>query len=283
MDQTRVVTRFAPSPTGSLHVGGARTALFNWAFARQHKGQFILRIEDTDVARSTQAATLGILRDLDWLGLDWDQGPAPHADNPYEHQKGEHGPYFQSQRLDIYRRYLQQLQDAGRVYEDGGALRFRMPDHPITVNDLVLGPVRVEPGTPQMEDFVIFKSEAAGSGPTFHFANVVDDHLMRVTHVIRGQEHLNNTVKHLALFEALGVEPPHYAHIPLIFNPDGSKMSKRDKAKAARQAALEAIQAGRWRRDELVEEAYNRWRGLVTLTDEPKRDIPREMFDAFLD
>ena len=237
--QTPLVTRFAPSPTGALHVGGARTALFNWALARRFGGRFILRIEDTDAARSTAEAAQGIIRDLHWLGMDWDEGPDPSASNwdNNTNQLGGHGPYFQSQRRDIYERYRDKLVQSGRAYEDEGALRFRMPDGPITVNDAVLGDVTVEADQPQMQDFVIFKGDAAGGGPTYHFAVVVDDALMGVTHVVRGQEHLNNTVKHVALQEALELDRPTYAHIPLIFNPDGSKMSKRDKAKAARDAA----------------------------------------------
>lgn len=280
-ENSKVVTRFAPSPTGALHVGGARTALFNWAFARRHGGQFILRVEDTDVARSTVASTLGILRDLTWLGVDWDQGPDARAANPYEAQVGEAGPYFQSQRGEMYLEKLEALKVAGRVYEEGGAWRFRMPAGPIEVDDLVLGVVRVEPGQPQLEDFVVFKSATAGGGPTFHFANVVDDAAMGVTHVIRGQEHLNNTIKHLALFEALELEPPRYGHIPLIFNPDGSKMSKRDKAKAARAAALATIEAGK-DRVALVNEAYQRWEQERVLA-QPTRVIEREVFDLFLD
>jgi glutamyl-tRNA synthetase len=245
MTDRPVVTRFAPSPTGALHVGGARTALFNWAFARQHGGRFILRIEDTDAARSTAEAARGIIRDLAWLGMDWDEGPDPQADNWDQgtNQLGGAGPYFQSQRRDIYDHYLQQLRDAGYAYDDAGAVRFRMPDQSMTVSDAVLGDVTVEADQPQMQDFVIYKSADAGGGPTYHFAVVVDDALMNVTHVIRGQEHLNNTVKHIALQQALGFESPTYAHIPLIFNPDGSKMSKRDKAKAARDAFKRAAQA----------------------------------------
>lgn len=246
------MVRFAPSPTGYLHVGGARTALFNWAFARRHGGIFILRIEDTDRVRSTPQATRRIMEDLLWLGLEWDEGPDPHSEDPYRDQKGDFGPYFQSQRLAIYQEYLNRLIAAGRVYEKDGAWWFRMPGRDITVHDLVLGDVTV--AAEKLEDFVVMRSSGADSpgqnpvsspgrgqgGPTFHFANVVDDLTMGVTHVLRAQEHLMNTPKHLALFEALEVEPPKYAHIPLILNPDGSKMSKRDKAKAARQAALQA-------------------------------------------
>jgi len=237
MPEQPPVTRFAPSPTGALHVGGARTALFNWAFARRHGGRFLLRIEDTDAARSTAEAAQGILRGLAWLGLDWDEGPDPQAANWDEgaNQLGDKGPYFQSQRRATYDRYLQQLLDAGRAYEAEGAVRFAMPDEPITVEDQVLGEVTVQPDQPQMQDFVIYKSSEAGGGPTYHFAVVVDDAEMGVNTVIRGQEHLNNTIKHVALQRALGLDEPAYAHIPLIFNADGSKMSKRDKAKAARQ------------------------------------------------
>ncbi len=223
MADSDVVTRFAPSPTGALHVGGARTALFNWAFARRQHGRFLLRIEDTDRARSSAPATDGILQDLRWLGLAWD--------NPGAEPR-------QSQRLDRYNAAVDQLIAAGRAYEDEGAIRFKMPGHDITVHDEVLGPVTVQAG--EVEDFVIRKGDSGGKMPTYHLAVIVDDADMAVTHVIRGQEHLNNAPKHVALQQALDLPTPAYAHIPLIFNPDGSKMSKRDKAKAARQAAREA-------------------------------------------
>lgn len=266
----QIVTRFAPSPTGYLHIGGARTALFNWAFARRHGGVFILRIEDTDKARSTDAATRGIIEDMKWLGIDWDEGPE---------KGGEFGPYFQSERDGLYKDFLDRMVSVGRAYRcfktqdqlkaereaqkaagqpmkydareslerseaDQQALiaagrgyvwRFRMPvGESVTVNDLVLGDVTVK--AEELEDFVIFKSDG---GPTFHFANVVDDATMGVTHVLRAQEHLMNTPKHVAMFDALGIARPKYAHMPLIFNPDNTKMSKRDKAKTAR-AALSA-------------------------------------------
>jgi glutamyl/glutaminyl-tRNA synthetase len=299
-----VVTRFAPSPTGALHVGGARTALFNWAFARGGApgSQFILRIEDTDQARSTPEATRGIIRDLRWLGLDWDQGPAcPESAeaaasedfDPYNDQVGENGPYFQSQRLDIYHHYIDLLLTAGRAYkcfktpEELGQMRtqlkakgrtvlydpsesralsaqqvaeyeaqgkpfvvrFAAPETDMTVQDDVLGDVSVK--AENLEDFVIVKSAKVGevAFPTYHLAVVVDDALMGVTHVIRAQEHLNNTPKHAALQDALNELAPEggkfarpiYAHNPLIFNPDGSKMSKRDKAKVARKEAKDWI------------------------------------------
>ncbi|MCG8551187.1 MAG: glutamate--tRNA ligase, partial [Desulfobacterales bacterium] len=283
----KVVTRFAPSPTGFLHVGGARTALFNWAYARAHGGQFILRIEDTDKARSTAEATKAIIADMKWLGLDWDQGPALGSDNgdsewdPYSTQIGENGPYFQSQRGDLYQAAIDKLFELGRAYycfktaeeldaarkaaraakkpyqyDPADALainadkakleeylasdrkrvvRFKMPEHDVVVKDEILGDVVV--AREELEDFIIVKADG---GPTFHMANIVDDNAMGVTLVIRGQEHLNNTPKHVALYEALGLKAPKFAHIPLIFNSDGSKMSKRDKGKAARAAAKDA-------------------------------------------
>lgn len=227
MDMT-VRTRFAPSPTGYLHVGGARTALFCWLFARKHGGKFVLRVEDTDEARNTDEAKQAIFDGMKWLGLDWDEGPG--VGGPY-------GPYFQSERNDIYDRYFQKLVDADRVYESEGAWRFRFERKPITMHDLVCGEVTIdyrdESNTP---DMVVRRS---GGSYVFHFVNVVDDLEMKITHVIRGEEHLMNTPKHIQLFEALGAQAPVYGHIPLILNQDGSKMSKRDVG-----AALGDYQAG---------------------------------------
>ena len=222
--KTRV--RFAPSPTGFLHIGGARTALFNWLYARHTGGAFILRIEDTDVARNTQEAVNVILHGLRWLGLDWDEGPiSGDATGP---SKGECGPYFQSQRKENYQRRVEALLSHGLAYEHEGAVKFKMTREPITIPDLVVGEVRRElTDREQLDpDFVIVRSD---SQPVFHFVNVVDDLEMNITHVIRGEDHLSNTAKHIALFRAFGVEPPKYAHIPLILNSDGTKMSKRDK------------------------------------------------------
>jgi glutamyl-tRNA synthetase len=218
--------RFAPSPTGFLHIGGARTALFNWLYARRSGGSFLLRIEDTDVARNTQEAVNVILNGLRWLGLDWDEGPiSADATGP---GKGDYGPYFQSQRNDNYQRRVEALLSHGLAYEDEGAVRFKMTREPIIISDLVVGEVRRElTDREQVDpDFVIVRSDGQ---PVFHFVNVVDDLEMNITHVIRGEDHLSNTAKHIALFRAFGVEPPKYAHIPLILNIDGSKMSKRDK------------------------------------------------------
>ncbi len=216
-----VRTRFAPSPTGYLHVGGARTALFNWLFARHHGGTFVLRVEDTDEARNTDAARQAIFDGMRWLGLDWDEGP---------NQGGGFGPYCQSQRTPIYDAWFQKLVVAGRVYQDDGAWRFRFERKPVTMRDLVCGEVTIdyrdESNTP---DMVVKRSDGSY---VFHFVNVVDDLEMEISHVIRGEDHLMNTPKHLQLIEALGGQAPHYAHIPLILNPDGSKMSKRDAGAA---------------------------------------------------
>ena len=215
---SHVRTRFAPSPTGYLHIGGARTALFNWLFARKMGGTFILRIEDTDNARNTEEATRAIFTGMEWLGLDWDEGPM---------KGGDCGPYFQSQRNDIYDAYFKKLQDAGRVYEDEGAWRFRFDrSKPVTFHDLICGDITIDyrdaSNTPDMA------IRRADGSYIFHFVNVVDDIEMKMTHVIRGEDHIMNTPKHIQLFEAFGVTPPVFAHMPLILNQDGSKMSKRD-------------------------------------------------------
>jgi len=218
--------RFAPSPTGFLHIGGTRTALFNWLYARHTGGTFILRIEDTDVARNTQEAVDVILKGLRWLGLDWDEGPiSGDATGP---SKGDCGPYFQSQRQEIYQRRVEGLLSRGLAYEHEGAVKFKMSRQPILIPDLVVGEVRRElTDREQLDpDFIIVRSDGQ---PVFHLVNVVDDLEMNITHVIRGEDHLSNTAKHIALFHAFGVEPPKYAHIPLILNNDGTKMSKRDQ------------------------------------------------------
>lgn len=257
--------RFAPSPTGHLHVGGARTALFNWLFCRRHGGTFILRIEDTDIQRNIEGADQKLLDDLRWLSIDWDEGPDAG---------GNFGPYRQSERLPLYEAAVQKLLASGNAYyafdtpeqldamrrqaaaegrtfkyqrpdplptiHDAGkaqlrdlpvVVRFKVPDESITVHDEVLGDISFPAG--EIDDFVIAKSNR---WPTYHLAVVVDDAQMRITHVLRAQEHLMNTPKHVFLQRALGYESPRYAHMPLVFNIDGSKMSKRDKHKAVRQA-----------------------------------------------
>ncbi|MEJ6724819.1 MAG: glutamate--tRNA ligase family protein [Akkermansiaceae bacterium] len=203
-----VRTRFAPSPTGYLHLGGARTALFNWLYAKKLGGTFVLRVEDTDEARNTEEARAAIFEGIEWMGLDWE------------------GPFYQSERSDIYLKWFEKLVTADRVYEDDGAWRFRFDRKPITMQDLVCGEVTIdytdESNTP---DMVVRRSDGSF---VFHFVNVVDDLTMGITHVIRGEDHLMNTPKHLQLIEAFGETAPQYAHIPLILNSDGSKMSKRD-------------------------------------------------------
>ena len=238
MSQVRV--RFAPSPTGFFHIGSARTALFNWLYARHTGGAFILRIEDTDKERNGEQFVKVIYDSLTWLGMDWDEGPNPDGIG----ERGAYGPYRQSQRADIYKKYKQRLLDNGRAYEKDGAVWFRLlgerykvyDDHrkkevekvkcaPVVIDDQIRGRVeRVED-----EDFVIFRSDGE---PIFHFVNVVDDIEMKITHVIRGDDHLSNTSKHVRLYEGLGVTPPIFAHIPLILkSPEmgQGKMSKRDK------------------------------------------------------
>jgi glutamyl-tRNA synthetase len=215
---SEVRVRFAPSPTGYLHIGGARTALFNWLFARHHGGKFVLRIEDTDIKRNTEEAMAAIYEGLQWLSLNWDEGP---------HVGGGFGPYLQSERTELYERYLKKLQDAGHIFEDGGALRFRSPREHVIVDDVVCGKIDFDLTNPATHpDMTIRRPDGSW---IFHFVNVIDDLEMKISHVIRGEDHLSNTPKHIEIFRALGVEPPRYAHIPLILNRDGSKMSKRDE------------------------------------------------------
>ena len=270
-----VRTRFAPSPTGFLHIGGARTALYNWLFAKKNGGQFILRAEDTDAERSTEASLDVILDGLRWLGLEWDEGPG---------KDGPHGPYYQSQRTDIYDAYFAKLEAAGLTYEDEGAIRFRVPDKDITVNDLICGDVTVnlketrsigfDPETKttleRNPDLVI---KRPNGGYIFHFVNVVDDIEMKISHVIRGEDHLSNTVLHLALFEAFGEKPPVFAHIPLNLNENGSKMSKRDKGALIH----EYIEAG------FLPDAVNNYMALLGWSPKDDTEIftPAELMDRF--
>lgn len=200
------IVRIAPSPTGPLHIGTARTALFNYLFAKKQGGKFLLRIEDTDKARSTKKFEKDILDGLKWLGLNWD---------------GE--VVYQSKRFNVFTAAAAKLVAKDQAYEKDGAMYFRIPDS-VTVefNDLIRGTIRFD--RKSLEDFVILKSDG---WPTYHFGVVVDDEAMRITHVIRGEDHLSNTPKHILLQKALGYTTPQYAHIPLIFNADRTKMSKR--------------------------------------------------------
>ena len=212
MPQVRV--RFAPSPTGFFHIGSARTALFNWLYARHTGGVFILRVEDTDQTRNSDEFLRLIYDSLRWLGLDWDEGPG---------KGGALGPYRQSERAPIYKEYLDKLKASGRTYEKDGALFFKISGEPQVIEDAIRG--RVE--RTEERDFVIVRSDG---NPVFHFVNVVDDIAMKVTHVIRGEDHLSNTSKHTELFKAFGAPLPTYAHIPLILKQNGpGKMSKRDQ------------------------------------------------------
>jgi glutamyl-tRNA synthetase len=237
MSQVRV--RFAPSPTGFFHIGSARTALFNWLYARHTGGVFILRIEDTDKERNSEAYLNLIYDSLNWLGLNWDEGPKVGASGG-----GNFGPYRQSERGAIYQEYVGKLLAAGRAYEKDGAIWFKLlgeryeifDDHrkktvtkvkvpPVVIEDQIRG--RVE--RMEDEDFVIVRSDG---NPVFHLVNVIDDIAMQVTHIIRGEDHLSNTSKHVLLYEGFGVKPPAFAHIPLILkSPEmgQGKMSKRDK------------------------------------------------------
>ncbi len=251
----------APSPTGPFHVGGARSALFNWLFARKHGGTFVLRIEDTDKERSDKKFEHDIVEGLAWLGLDWDEGLLPNGNRlPGMDTKGDFGPYRQSERTEIYEKYLQQLFDKGDVYycyctkdeleaqrsaalSHGAApkynghcrnlttpppgrtpevIRFKVPETTVEFKDLVRGKVSFDAAL--FGDLVIAKDMET---PLYNFAVVVDDELMKISHVIRGEEHLSNTPKQILMQRALGFREPIYAHIPLILNADRSKMSKR--------------------------------------------------------
>ena len=230
MNSRPVKTRFAPSPTGYLHIGGARTALFNWLFAKRHHGTFVLRIEDTDEERNTNEACEAIINGLNWLGLNWDQGPSENL---------EKGEYHQSQRQKIYEDYLQKLGSLDLIYDDNGATRFKVSNRVTQFNDQICGDQSInlqDSGSRAWDkekgieiennpDFIIRRPDGTF---LFHFVNVVDDIEMQITHILRGEDHLTNTIKHVALFDAFDVPPPVFAHIPLILNTDGSKMSKRD-------------------------------------------------------
>ena len=202
--------RFAPSPTGALHIGGARTALYNWLLARRSGGALVLRIEDTDRERSTPENVEQILDALRWLELDWDEGP-----------------HSQSARSDRHREEIARLVQEGHAYEDEGAVRLRVPDEGATVvHDVIRGEVRFDHGS--IPDFVIARSDGS---PLYNLAVAVDDRDMRITHVVRGEDHLSNTPRQLLIQRALGIDaPPVYAHLPLLHGPDGKKLSKRHGA-----------------------------------------------------
>ncbi len=201
--------RFAPSPTGFLHIGGARTALFNWMYARAQGGQFILRIEDTDKVRSKQEYLDEILDSMKWLGLNWDEF------------------YKQSDRFDLYRKYAKQLLDEGKAYEDGEAVILKVPQKIIKIYDIIRDEITID--SSEIKDQVLMKSDGS---PTYSFACVVDDSLMEISCVIRGEDHISNTPKQILIYEALGFKIPKFAHLPLILDPEGGRMSKRAGATA---------------------------------------------------
>jgi glutamyl-tRNA synthetase len=263
MSTENVRVRYAPSPTGYPHIGNIRTALFNWLFARHTGGKFIVRIEDTDQSRKVDGAVEQILESLRWLGLDWDEGPKVG---------GVYGPYFQSERLDLYKRYSQQLVDSGHAYrcycssdrlaqmrtamaerkesvrtydrhcrdlnadqqaklEAQGlvpVIRFKVPlDGQTSFHDTIRGDITFD--NAELDDLVLLKSDGY---PTYHLANIVDDHTMKISHVMRADEWLSSTPRHVLLYAALGWTPPLYAHLPMILGPDKSKLSKRHGATA---------------------------------------------------
>lgn len=211
MDKVRV--RIAPSPTGFAHVGTAYISLFNYAFAKKNKGKFILRIEDTDVKRHVPQAEKAIFNGLHWLGLNYDEGPDIG---------GEYGPYRQSERLGLYKAHAEDLIKKKLAYRDEGAVRFRVPKGETSWQDLIRGEIKFN--NQQVKDFVILKSDGY---PTYNYSVVIDDWSMRISHVIRGEEHISNTPGQIMIYQALGVKPPSFAHLPLLRNPDRSKISKR--------------------------------------------------------
>ena len=263
MSDKNLRVRYAPSPTGYPHIGNIRTALFNWLFARHSGGKFIVRIEDTDQSRKVEGALESILSSLEWLGLDWDEGPE---------KGGDYGPYFQSERLDLYQKYAQQLIDSGNAYkcycsserlaqmrdemtkrkesmrsydrhcrdlssdeqarfESQGitpVVRFKVPlERQTTFHDLIKGDITFD--NSELDDLVLLKSDGF---PTYHLANIVDDHFMEISHIMRADEWLSSTPRHVLLYKAFDWEPPLFAHLPMILGPDKSKLSKRHGATA---------------------------------------------------
>jgi glutamyl/glutaminyl-tRNA synthetase len=211
-----VRVRFAPSPTGALHLGSALTAVANFLFARRAGGEFVLRVDDTDPERSNRRYERTIRQDAEWLGLRFDEGPD---------EGGPFGPYRQSERMPIYLEHAERLVAEGRAYREEGAIHFRAPADDIVVHDAARGDVRVAVGA--IKDFVIVRSDGTA---TYQLATAVDDALMEVTHVIRGEDHLTNTARQIALFDALGLRQPRFAHTALLVSEAGAKLSKREGA-----------------------------------------------------
>lgn len=217
----KVRVRYAPSPTGLLHIGNARSALFNYLFARHYDGDFIIRIEDTDTSRNVPGGEASQLKYLSWLGLTWDESPD---------KGGAYGPYRQLERLDLYKKYANDLLERGLAYKeyrensDKYAIRFKVPENvTYTFNDLVRGTLTFE--SSEVEDWIMMKDNGI---PTYNFAVVIDDHLMDITHVLRGEEHITNTPKQLMVYDAFGWERPQFGHMTIIVNEQKKKLSKRD-------------------------------------------------------
>jgi len=218
----KVRVRYAPSPTGLLHIGNARSALFNYVFARHFGGDFIVRIEDTDISRNVEGGEASQLENLKWLGLDWDESPD---------KGGAYGPYRQLERLDLYQRYAEELLNKGLAYKefredsDKYAIRFKVPqDKVYTFHDIVRGTLSFQ--SKEVEDWVLMKDNGI---PTYNFAVVIDDHFMEITHVLRGEEHITNTPKQMMVYEAFGWDIPTFGHMTIIVNEQKKKLSKRDK------------------------------------------------------
>ncbi len=294
--------RFAPSPTGELHVGNARTALFNWMFARHHGGSLILRIEDTDESRSALSYQMSLFDDLKWLILDWDEGPQ---------KNGSYGPYKQSERLNLYKEHLQKLMDANMVYpcycseeeleeerqnlilskrmpkymgkcrnltfdqrkqrENEGrkpSIRFKVESQTIEFEDLIRGSMKFE--SDAMGDFIIVRSNGM---PSYNFAVVIDDHLMNITHVIRGEDHLSNTALQIMLYRAFGFNPPVFAHHSLILGKDRAKLSKRHGS----------VSVGEFRKQGILPEALINYLGLLGSSFADAKEVlsREEMIDGF--
>jgi glutamyl-tRNA synthetase/nondiscriminating glutamyl-tRNA synthetase len=220
MNEVRV--RYAPSPTGLLHIGNARTAIFNYLYARHYKGSFIIRIEDTDVKRNVAGGEESQLNYLKWLGLTWDES---------DDVGGEYGPYHQLKRLDIYQKYANDLLDMGLAYKEykegdpsSYGVRFKVPsDQTYEWKDIVRGSIKYE--SKEVEDWIIIKDNGI---PTYNFAVVIDDHLMKISHILRGEEHITNTPKQIMVYRAFGWEVPSFGHMTIIVNEQGKKLSKRD-------------------------------------------------------
>ena len=289
--------RFAPSPTGELHIGSARTALFNYLFARHYQGSFILRIEDTDKVRSTKESLRSLVDGLTWLGIRWDEGPDENKPTDLSLERGGFGPYLVMARSDSHREAARRLKESGNAYEcvcppqetigagkcrcfekqaelknipvDQKSLKFRIPaGPPVIVKDLIRGKVVFH--RDDLQDFIIMRADGY---PTYNFAVVIDDSSMQITHVIRGDDHLSNTPKQILIYEALGLELPMFAHIPLIHGSDGARMSKRHGATSVME----------YRHEGFLAEAFVNYLARLGWNDDTDREIysMKDLEEAF--